>query len=63
MRDQHPDLFARAVAFDASVRDMSKNGHAVYLHRSLKPLDQAAFRHDGQQSLSWEGECEGMCGV
>ena len=63
MRDQHPALFSRAVSFDVSVRDMSKSGVAVYLHRSLKPLDQASFRHDGQQSLTWEGECEGMCGV
>lgn len=65
MRDQHPDLFARAVKFDAAIRDMTTSGvrGRVFLHSSLKPLDQVSFRHDGQQSLSWEGECEGMCGV
>lgn len=65
MRDNEPEEFARAVEFDRAIRDMSKSGvrGKVFLHRSLEPLDKATFRHDGQGSLSWAGECEGMCGV
>jgi len=35
-----------------------------YMHRSLRPLGEVAFRDDGQLELDLFGnECEGMCGV
>lgn len=46
LKGQHPDEFARAVAFDKVIRDMTKTGvqQPVFLHRSLQPLDQIDFR-------------------
>ncbi|HEY6794050.1 MAG TPA: hypothetical protein VI248_05150 [Kineosporiaceae bacterium] len=49
MRDEHPDEWADAVAFDAAIRHGSARATALgqplrgqmYLHRSLLPLDQA----------------------
>ena len=65
LRDNHPEEFARAVAFDVAIRDMSKSGikGQMFLHRSLKPLQMADFRHDGQVDLDFGQECGGVCGV
>jgi hypothetical protein len=70
LRDKAPDDFARAVAFDRGIRDMTRSGvkHPVYLHRSMKPLAEVAFkpkRDDGQLPLwqAFSSECEGLCGV
>jgi hypothetical protein len=49
MRDQRPEEFADAVAFDAAIRGGNARGNAngkpllgeAYLHRSRLPLDQA----------------------
>ncbi|WP_226899833.1 adenine nucleotide alpha hydrolase family protein [Nonomuraea phyllanthi] len=43
LRDNHPDEWADAVAFDRSLREMALRGikERPYLHRSLLPLDQA----------------------
>lgn len=49
LRDQHPEEWADAVAFDAEIRDGSARANAagtplrghMYLHRSRVPLDQA----------------------
>ncbi|HEY5834952.1 hypothetical protein [Streptomyces sp.] len=45
MRDKHPEEWADAVAFDASIRRGNANGKPLlgeaYLHRSRLPLDQA----------------------
>lgn len=70
MRTEEPDEFALAVQFQNDLqiaRDgASPDGSQLYLHRSCKPLDQIDFRGDverGQQLLTWQDECEGMCGV
>jgi hypothetical protein len=57
LRDQDPDGWERAVAFD---REINLEGH--YLHRSLRPLDQVAFDPSVQLDLFGQ-ECEGLCGV
>jgi hypothetical protein len=65
MRDQRPDEWADAVAFDADVRRMSRIEGDVFLHRSLRPLpmvDLSTARDAGQLGL-FDAECEGMCGV
>lgn len=43
LRDNHPDEWADAVAFDRSLREATLRGikEQPYLHRSLLPLDQA----------------------
>jgi hypothetical protein len=49
LRDEHPDQWAEAVAFDKAIRTGSARANAngmplrgqAYLHPSLKPLDQA----------------------
>lgn len=69
MKEQHPELFARAVWFDKQIRDMSmsKVRGEVFLHRSCVPLDQVKFKPRPKQgSLHWDSftaECEGMCGL
>jgi hypothetical protein len=70
LRDQYPDEWADAVAFDKSIRNgLSKVLNDAYLHRSLAPLDEVdlrTIREKGQMTL-WDDdfteECEGMCGV
>jgi hypothetical protein len=67
LQTRHPEEFARAVAFDQAIRDMSNTGVAqpVFLHRSLQPLAEIDFV--GSTALpvlnQFNNECEGMCGV
>lgn len=64
MRRHRPDEFARAVAFDGAIRDMTMRGRTQpgYLHRSLLPLAEVPF--DDQETLDGFGnECEGVCGT
>jgi hypothetical protein len=76
MRDDHPDEWTRAVAFDHAIRDAQEAGIASgkqlvglpFVHRQMVPLDQADLRSDdekqGQLTLTgFANECEGMCGV
>ena len=55
LRENHPDDWAAAVAFDESARPWG------YVHRSCVPLADAILRPEdaGQMTL----ECEGMCGL
>lgn len=64
LRNEHPEEWQRAVEFDRSIRDMSASGvhSAVYLHRTLRPLDQVELKHENQYGL-FDEECEGVCGV
>ena len=55
------------VAVDEQIRDArpSEFGLKLYLHPSLKPIDEVDFRSEqekGQLSL-WDAECSGICGV
>lgn len=62
MRDNAPDEWADAVAFDASMRYDRIDGTA-YLHRSLVPLpmvDLSTERERGQLDLFDIGECDGF---
>ena len=67
MKINDPKSFADAVEFDKSVRTggSSRVNHDMFLHRSLKPLDEVDFRNleDMGQLNMFENECEGMCGV
>lgn len=64
MRDTQPEEWADAVAFDAAIR-AQRQGDAVYLHRSLRPLPLVNLttpQERGQMDL-FGAECEGLCGV
>lgn len=58
LRENHPDDWARAVAFDESLRI---NGHGSYVHHSERPLAEAVLRPEDAGQLTLE--CEGMCGM
>lgn len=63
LREHFPVEWGRACEFDNQVRNMSQSGilQPVYLHRSLRPLEEAPFEV-GQLTFSWDMECEGICG-
>jgi hypothetical protein len=70
MRNRLPKEFAEAVAVDHAIRSgfkfLTHNLEtAVYMHRSLAPLDEvdlSSAAERGQGDL-FNNECEGMCGV
>jgi hypothetical protein len=65
---KHSDLVSwqEAVDFDAGIRSGFEGGNnEVFLHRSLKPLDEVdltTVEDEGQINM-FNDECEGMCGV
>lgn len=60
MKVNEPMDFADAVKVDYAIRDSSKRGveQPIFLHRSLKPLDQVEFDPDSKIEF---GECSGIC--
>jgi hypothetical protein len=66
LRDESPDEWADAIAFDAAIRNGRTRIRAeAFLHRQLVPLNQADIRSEqerGQMDLFGE-ECAGVCGV
>jgi hypothetical protein len=69
MKEENPEEFADAVAFDHLVREGQPGLRAqAFVHDSRIPLDQVDFstaEELGQGVLfdGWADECEGMCGV
>jgi 3'-phosphoadenosine 5'-phosphosulfate sulfotransferase (PAPS reductase)/FAD synthetase len=70
LRQEEPVAFQSAVDFEKRAQNAQKKSPQrteIFLHRSLKPLDQVDFSTDienGQGMLAGFGnECEGMCGV
>lgn len=63
-----PEEFTKAVAFERHIQTARESDNfksTVYLHSSLKPLDEIDFSSAedlGQMNL-FGNECEGMCGV
>ncbi len=73
LRDEEPESYAEAVAFDRSLRQ-GRSRHAVrrvidgrpYLHASRRPLDTATVEGSQGPAIDLDefvSECEGMCGV
>ena len=64
LRDEEPKEFAKAVDLDKRIRGGVHNAKStLYLHRSLKPLDEVDLSTDverGQTTL-WDDECDGLC--
>ena len=68
LKQDHPEEFNKAVQFDRAIRNMTKSGvrNPVYLHRSLRPLDEIDLVARTRRPLFDRGmldECDGMCGV
>ncbi len=65
MKTRDPDSWADAVYVDRTARASAQRGldGKIYLHPSLKPLDEVKLdKNEGQFSL-WGEECDGMCGL
>lgn len=66
IKETDPEQWNKAVAFDKAIRvgKLAKVNEAAFLHRSLKPLDEVAFKGDDPNQISlFDNECEGICGV
>ncbi len=62
MKQTDPVSWREAVEFDAQVRHLPRIAGEVYLHSSLKPLDEVYLGED--QIDLWANSCEGgHCGV
>lgn len=63
-REEEPEEFARAVAFDEAMRQLPRVDRQTFVHRSLEPLATATLAPEdaGQEAFEFVDECEGMCG-
>lgn len=62
LRDESPDEWADAVAFDKAIRKMGGMRDEVFLHRKCVPLDQVDLSTpEDHGQLNWLNECMGMC--
>jgi hypothetical protein len=60
IKDQHPEEFERAVAFEERMRALKPSN---FLHNSCTPLAGIDFSIDRSQADLFGNECEGVCGV
>lgn len=65
MRENDPKSWSAAIEVDKTVRKGVKGTEKyLYVHRSMKPLDEADIDTDrGKQKDAFGDECEGMCGL
>lgn len=67
MRDEDPTSWRDAVQVDTAMKrsDEAQRRFAgrVFLHQSMRPLDQVKLRRDAPQLSLFDDECEGLCGV
>lgn len=67
MKNNDPESFSQAVAVDRLIRGgVRGTTQRLFLHRSLKPLEEVDFRSAadaGQMEWGFQEECDGMCGV
>jgi hypothetical protein len=67
MKNNDPESFSQAVAVDRLIRGgVRGTSQRLFLHRSLKPLEEVDFRSAadaGQMEWGFQEECDGMCGV
>ncbi|HEV2327371.1 MAG TPA: hypothetical protein VGY56_01130, partial [Verrucomicrobiae bacterium] len=69
LKTEEPRAFAQAVDFERRIHaalavDETWHG-TIYLHKSMKPLEQVDFRSEEEmgQTDMFGNECEGMCGL
>ena len=65
LKRDHPNEFEKAIEFDAAFRNSQPRLRGeVYIHRSMKPLDEAVSASSApERGDAFGGECEGVCGV
>ena len=72
MREKDPDSWGKALAFDAAIRaerftraGRGKISGELFVHRSFTPLKEAHLNDDdiGQEVMSFQDECDGICNV
>lgn len=68
MKNEDPESFADAVNIDRHIRAGAsgmRERNELYIHRSLKPLEEVDLQHLSNESQfdMFEEECDGMCGV
>ena len=70
MKNNDPVAWIDVVGFDQALREGDRHAFGqkapVYVHQSLKPLDEVDFRDatdHGQMEMFSAEECEGFCGV
>ena len=63
IKKENGDAWKDSVRADRAIRDSSARGvkDKLYLHRSLKPLEEVDLNED--QLDLFEEECEGYCGL
>jgi hypothetical protein len=65
LRDEEPEEFEKACEVDDAIRTgkhiMLKG--QPYIHRSLEPLREVAFKDKTPEPVAWLGECTGLCGL
>ena len=62
IKENFPDHWDRIVAVDEAIRNKSKKGEKdkLFLHRSLKPIDEVYLQEDQEELFVCE---EGFCGL
>lgn len=65
LKTNHPEDWKTVVELDRAIRNgMPKVNGQVYLHRSMKPIDEIEFKvNDEDRDELFGNECEGMCGL
>ncbi len=65
MKDNDPESWAEAVAYDAKIRGATKDDGRLFVHRSCKPLEEVDLStpEDHGQMNFFDEECTGMCGL
>ena len=64
LRDRRPEEWKDAVEVDKTIRHGKDMEGQAFLHRSLKPLDEADLGDDTDQGMfhGFKEECLGYCG-
>lgn len=67
IKEKEPKSWERALEIDRAIRSKTtvfEQGlyGELYLHASCKPLDEIDFDKTKKNEISFESECEGMCG-
>lgn len=65
MKLNDPESWQDAVDFDRRIRRLPRIEGEVFLHRSLKPLEEVDFysQHEQMELDLFDNDCEGMCGI
>ena len=60
VKKNEPEGFKTAIKIDKLIRNNDKMKNEIFLHRSLKPIDEVDF--DESQVKMW-GDCSGYCHI